>query len=492
MSKKILINAIDPEECRIAIVTNGMLENFIVETAGRESTRGNIYKGVVARVEPSLQAAFVNYGAERHGFLQQQEIHSDYFHDDLSKEKDGPLPLQKIIKPGQEVIVQITKDEMQKKGAMLTTYVSLPGRHMVLMPGRNYHGISRKIEDEKERQRLKEIIDSLEIPKGFGTIVRTAGDRCNKSDLNKDIKYLFRLWKNIKKKAIRTPAPCLLYKVRHLAIRSIRDYFTPQIDEILVDDTALYQDIKDFMNIISPRHTKIVKLYEDGKPLFSKYQLEEQIATVFENQVHLKSGGHIVINPTEALVAIDVNSGKSTRETSIEETAFKTNLEAAAEIARQIRLRNLGGLIVVDFIAMRDKKHIRALEKAMRDYTKQDKARINIGKISKFGLLEMSRQRLHTSVELVSFTPCPYCHGKGIVPSVETLALGFLRKLRLEILKTHAAQVKGTVPLNVADYLLNKKRKELLDIESNYDVTVIIEGDTQMLPGQSSIVSKKN
>jgi ribonuclease E len=371
---------------------------------------------------------------------------------------------------------------------MLTTYVSLPGRYAVLMPGGKGSGVSRRIEDEKERQRLKGIIDSLKVPEGFGTIVRTVGNLRKKREISKDVRYLLRLWKNIRKQGLSKPAPCLLYKERHLAIRAIRDRFTSEVDEIMVDNKDIYKDVKEFMQIVSPKHTKAVRLYKHPQPIFTKYALENEIASIFASRVPLKSGAHIVINPTEALVAIDVNSGKSTREGSMEKTAFATNMEAAPEIARQLRLRDLGGLIVVDFIDMRERKHAQAVLKAMKEHTKLDKARINLGTISKFGLLELARQRISASIEYGSFILCPHCHGKGQVASAEKLALDFMRRLRSEILKNDTRQVRGRVPLNVADYLLNKKRKEILDVEMRRNLTITIEGDPALQPGESRIV----
>ncbi|NVM20746.1 MAG: Rne/Rng family ribonuclease [Desulfobacterales bacterium] len=484
---KILINAVDPEECRIALVKGGRLENFNIETAAGEITRGNVYKGVVTRVEPGLQAAFVDYGADKNGFLQQHEIHSDYYIDKPVAAKKGTPSIQHLIRSGQELLVQVTKEPILKKGAMLTTYISLPGRYAILMPGGKSSGISRKIEDEKERQRLKDIIDSLKIPQGFGTIVRTVAEHRKKREISKDISYQLRLWKNIKKQGLSNPAPCLLYKERHLAIRSIRDHFTSDVNAILVDDKDVYRDVKDFMQIISSRHTKIVKLYKDPQPIFTKHHVEGQIGSVFANRVALKSGGHIVINPTEALVAIDVNSGKSTRKGSMEETAYTTNMEAAAEIARQLRLRDLGGLIVIDFIDMRERKHNQAVLKTIKEHTRLDKARIDVGRISKFGLMEISRQRISPSIEYGSFTPCPHCQGRGLIPSAEKLALEFLRRLRSEILKGNLTKVKGIVPVNVADYLLNRKRKEILEAEMRGNLTITIEGDPGMQPGESHI-----
>ncbi len=486
MTSKILINAIDADECRIAKVKDQQLEEFHIESAGREITQGNIYKGIISRIEPSLQAAFIDYGASRNGFLQKHEIHSDYYQDTPS----GDLSINNIVKRSQEVLVQVTKDPMMNKGAMLTTYISLPGRFIVLMPGTDNRGISRKIEDEEERARLKDIIDKLKIPEGFGIIVRTAGISCNKTLLDKDLGYLLRLWKNIKSDVKKNKAPTLLYKEQNLVVRSIRDYFTADVTEILVDDEHIFRETKDFLKIISPKHKKIVKIHQDDKPIFTKYHLEDQIASIFESRVNLKSGGSIVIEQTEALVSIDVNSGKATQQKSVEQTALKTNIDATGEIARQLRLRDLGGLIVIDFIDMRDAKHRAEVEKELRNAVKNDKAKINIGKISKFGLLEMSRQRIRPSIEFGSFVPCKHCKGKGLTPSPETLGVGFLRKLSLETLKDNISVVNGIVPVDVADYMLNKKRKEILELEERRGLKIIIEGDNTMMPGESKIISK--
>jgi ribonuclease E len=483
MSSKILINAVDPEENRIAIVKDTKLTDFNIETASQTSTKSNIYKGVITRVEPSLQAVFVDYGAERHGFLQKQEIHSDYYLDSSSSDRS----IKKIVRRGQELLVQVSKDPIMKKGAMLTTFISLPGRHTVLMPGSKNHGISRKIESEEERKRIKEIIATLKIPDGFGLIVRTAGENSNKTLLNRDLQYLMRVWKNIKTKGMKEKAPVLLYKERNIAVRSIRDYFTPDVTEILIDDPTVYSEVKNFVNIISPKHTNIIKQFNGPKQLFSKYQLEDQIASIFNNRVKLKSGGSIVIDPTEALVAIDVNSGKSTSGESIEETAFNTNMEAAEETARQLRLRDLGGLIVIDFIDMRDSKHKSKVQATLKKFLKEDKARSKVGKISGFGLLEMSRQRIRSSIESGSFKICDHCQGKGLTPATETLGLSFLRKLRMETLKTESATVTGIVPPDIAAYLLNKKRSEILDLETRREIQITIESDHSLNPGESRI-----
>jgi ribonuclease E len=484
MSSKIIINAVDPGECRIAKIKDSKLEEFHIESPARESTQGNVYKAVISRVEPSLQAVFVDYGAERHGFLQKNEIHSDYFQDNSSQES----PITDMVKKGQELLVQITKDPFMKKGSMLTTFISLPGRFMVLLPGSDTRGVSRKIEDENERNRLKTIMNNLRLPEGFGIIIRTAGADSTKTLVSKDLAYLLRLWKNIKGNVMKAKAPAILFKERNLVVRSIRDYFTQDVDEILIDDPAVYREAKNFINIISPRQANIVKLHQGDRPIFTKYQLESQIASIFENRVKLKAGGSIVIEQTEALVSIDVNSGKATQEKSIEQTAFMTNLEAAEEIARQLELRDLGGLIVIDFIDMRNAKHKIEVERTLKTHLKGDKAKTKVGRISKFGLLEMSRQRIRPSIAFGSYQTCRYCRGKGLTLSPETLGVSFLRKLSLDTLKNNISGVKGIVPVEVAKYLLNKKRKEILDLEARRDISITIEGDNTLVPGESNIV----
>lgn len=483
MASKILINAVDPEECRIAKVTDNRLEDFSIETTAREFTQGNIYKGVVSRVEPSLQAVFVDYGAEKNGFLQKQEIHPDYFLDDPT----GGQSLKNIIRRGQELLVQVSNDPIMEKGSMLTTYISLPGRYTVLMPGGRTRGVSRKVADEAERKRIKEIVDSLKIPEDYGIIVRTAGEGCNKTTLSGDIRYLMRLWKNIKKMGVEEKAPALLYKDRNIAVRAIRDSFSADVNEILIDDDTIYQEVKDFMQIVSPLQKKIIKRYHADKPLFTKYQLEEQIASIFDNRVRLKSGGSIVIEQTEAMVSIDVNSGKGTQKSSLGETALMTNLEAAEEVARQLRLRDFGGLIVIDFIDMRDRKHNLKVERTLKDHLKVDKARTKVGRISQFGLLEMSRQRIRPSIRSINFEPCRCCQGRGVTQSVESMGLGFLRRLRLETMKKEAGRVQGYLPPEVAAYVLNRKKGEILDLEIRRNMSVTIEIDSSLRPGESRI-----
>ena len=484
MTRKILINALDPEENRIATIKDNRLEQFHIDTTAKKVTQGNIYKAIVTSIAPSLQAVFVEYGAEKNGFLQMQEIHSDYFQDNES----GKNKLSNLIKKGQELIVQIIKDPIAHKGAMLTTYVSLPGRLVVLMPGNNTKGVSRQIDDEKERKRLAGIAGKLKIHPGFGIIIRTVGKGSNKTMLTNDLKYLMRIWKNIDKKAMKQKAPSLLYQEQNLAVRTLRDYFTNDIIEILIDDPTVFKEVKDFISIIAPKSTKKVKKYNGDKPIFTKHQLEDQISSIFKKKVGLPSGGELVIDQTEALVAIDVNSGKSTKKKNIEETAFHTNLEAAEEVGRQLRLRDLGGLIVIDFIDMREKKHKSEITKKIKLNLKSDKAKTKVGGLSQFGLLEMSRQRLRPAITFGSFETCSHCDGRGQIPSIKAQTTAFLRQINLKSIKKDIHNLTGIVPEDVASYLLNKKRDELLNIETKHKVTISIEGDRKINAGDNKII----
>ena len=484
MDTKILINAIDPEECRIAKVTDGLLEEFNIETTANKITQGNIYKGTIVRIEPSLQAVFVEYGGERQGFLQIDEIHKDYFADSDFAGKN----IEKLLKPGQEVIVQIVKDRIMKKGASLTTFISIAGRYTVAMPGSNSRSISRKIEDEKERLRLRDIVKNIRLPKDIGAIIRTAAINSTKTKILKDISYLMRIWRDIKAGIKKNDAPYLLYEESSIALRVIRDTFTDNISEILIDDPAIFEEIKNFINLISPKNNKIVKLYTGLKPIFTKYQLEDQIASIYRNRVKLKSGGSIVIDQTEALVAIDVNSGKATQKHTVEETALQTNLEAAEEIAKQLRIRDLGGLIVIDFIDMREKSNKVMVEKEIRKHFKKDKAKTKVGNLSIFGLIEMSRQRLRPSIEYGSLVTCRHCNGKGLIPSKERLGLSFLRKLSLDTIKKQSRIVKCILPKETAQYLLNKKRKEIIELEDIRNISISIECDGSMNYADSKII----
>jgi ribonuclease E len=490
MPKKMLINVMHPEEARIAIVEEGRLVELDIEIEGSEQTRGNVYKGVVVRVEPGLQAAFVDIGLKKLGFLQMGELHPDYWQwrDDIPEEQRKRRPrIQEVLRRGQELIVQVEKGERDMKGAALTSYLSFPGRYMVIMPGSDSAGVSRKVESESDRKKLKEAAAEMKIPEGIGYIMRTEALGKTKTELKKDLTSLLKMHKDILAKAKKTKAPALVYQELDLVIRTIRDYFTAEIDEVLVDNPEVYQQAKDFFKLTMPKQEHIVKLHQEKRPIFSKYQLEEQIDQIYEKKVPLKSGGSLVIEPTEALVSIDVNSGKSTGERGVEDTAFKTNIEAAEEAARQLRLRDLAGLIVIDFIDMRDKKHMIDVEKTLKNALKQDKARVTVGRISQFGMLEMSRQRIKQTLEQASYLECPHCGGRGKVKSVENMALSFLRKVHAAAAKETTAEVRGGLPLEVAYYLLNRKKRELAQIENDYDIEVTIKGKPSFLMNQLEI-----
>jgi ribonuclease E len=487
MNQTLLINAMHPEEFRVALVENQLLEGFFLETASRGKMVGNIYKGIIAKVQPSLQAAFVNYGMEKHGFLPLSEIHPEYFQREVEEKAVEKQRIQDLVKPGQEVLVQVTKEEIGNKGAALTSYVSLAGRFLVLMPGQAQYGVSRKIEDESQRKSLKELIQELKIPPDFGLIVRTAAENLTKREINKDLNYLLRIWEDIRKRVEETPAPNLIYKERDLAIRVIRDYFNPSIKTILVDDKEVHRQVKEFLQVIYPGHKHIVKLHKDKGPIFHKYNLENQIEQLFHKKVTLKSGGYLVIDSTEALVAIDVNSGRATREQAQEEMVYKVNLEAAAEIPRQLRLRDLGGLVVIDFIDMREGRHIREVERHLREELKKDKAKTTVGRISRFGLLELSRQHLGLNVRLGSYADCPHCLGTGMVRSTEASAIYFLRKIWLMLAKKDVAVVKGTFPLGVANYLVNQKRQDLIHLEETYQTSIQIEASASVMPHEANL-----
>lgn len=477
MIKKMLINAEDPEENRVAIVTDGILEEFDIETTHKEQVKGNIYKGVVVKVEVGLQAAFVDYGGKRAGFLPLGEVHPTCYADPELAKRGGRVRIHDVLKRNQEILVQVVKDEIGTKGAALSTYISLPGRYLVLMPGVDATRVSRKIEDESQRRKLKEIVAQLEPPPGMGVIIRTAGLDRSKQELQRDLAYLLKLWETILSQAKELPSPSVVYQERDLIIRSIRDYFTPDISEILVDDREVFKRARDFLQAIMPRYVSRIKLYRERRPIFSRYQLEEQIEAIFEDKIPLKSGGSIVIERTEAMVSIDVNSGRSTQERGMEETAFKTNMEAGEEIARQLRLRDLGGLVVIDFIDMRDRKHIQEVERCLKNALKRDKARTEMARISKFGLLEVSRQRLKPALQDETTLPCAHCKGQGLVRSPESLGLTVLRKIQAAAVKGNLLTAKAKVPLQAANYLLNEKRDRLLKLEREYEIRIHVEGD---------------
>jgi ribonuclease E len=478
MFKKMLINATEEEEIRVAIVEDGVLQELDIQSTTKVQLRGNIYKGKVLNLEQGLQAAFLDFSGGKPGFLSMGEVQPTYWSE---KHKGGRRRIQDVLKRGQELMVQVTKDEIGSKGAALTSYLSLPGRYLVLMPGSDTTGISRKIEDEKKRERLKEIMSQLEHPPDMGLIVRTAGLDQTKSELAKDLNYLLKLWETIEQKGNEAEAPAIIYQDLDVIIRAIRDYFSTAIKEVLVDDPEVFKQAKAFFADVMPRYTGRVKLYSEKKPLFTKYELEKQIETIYQRKILLKGGGSIIIEPTEAMVTIDVNSGRGIPSKGIEETAYQTNLEAAREIARQLRLRDLGGLVVIDFIDMKDRKHKTAVEREFKASVKRDKARIQASAISRFGLMELSRQRLRSPIWDVSFRPCPSCQGHGVVKSTEALSMSILRRIHEATARGNVQAVRGIMATAVSEYLLNRKRQELLQIESDYGVNITLVGTTEIL-----------
>ncbi|WP_449395868.1 Rne/Rng family ribonuclease [Devosia riboflavina] len=563
-TKRMLVDAIHPEETRIVVTAGNRLEEFDFELASRRQLRGNIFLAKVTRVEPSLQAAFVEYGGNRHGFLAFSEIHPDYYqipvadreallrdeeheeehHDEAedavsvpegvaetdpeadpqdheeeshieqapantepvesiggadaleevperrqrSQQRRHQYKIQEVIKRRQVMLVQVVKEERGNKGAALTTYLSLAGRYSVLMPNTaRGGGISRKITNAADRKRLKEITSDLEVPQGMGVILRTAGATRTKAEVKRDFEYLMRLWESVRTLTLQSQAPCLVYEEGSLIKRTIRDLYNKDIDEVLVAGDAAYREAKDFMKMIMPSHAKNVKPYGEDQPLFSKYGIEAQLDQMFSPVVTLPSGGYIVINPTEALVSIDVNSGRSTKEHNIEDTALQTNLEAADEVSRQLRLRDLAGLIVIDFIDMMENRSNRAVERRLKDALKDDRARIQVGRISHFGLMEMSRQRIRFGVVESSTHKCPICDGTGLVRSTESLALMIMRHVEDHVLRKQGQSINVRVPTDVALYVLNFKRDTLTALEARNSLSITITADSKLTGHQFSI-----
>ncbi len=476
--KRMLINATQPEELRVALVDGQYLYDLDIELPSREQKKANIYKGRITRIEPSLEAAFVDYGAERHGFLPLKEVAPGLF---LKQPEKGQRPdIKEVLKEGQELVVQIAKEERGTKGAALTTFISLAGRYLVLMPNNpRAGGISRRIEGD-ERSELREALSQLDIPEGMGIIIRTAGVGKSAEELQWDLDYLVRLWRAIEKASQEKPAPFLIYQESNIIIRAIRDYLGPEIGEILIDDEETYEQAREFMQQVMPHNLSKVKLYQDDIPLFTRYQIESQIEAAFQHELTLPSGGSIVIDHTEALISIDINSSRATKGEDIEATALNTNLEAADEIARQLRLRDLGGLIVIDFIDMTPTRNQREVENRLREAVKRDRARIQMGRISRFGLLEMSRQRLRPSLGESSYETCPRCSGLGAIRNVESLALSILRIIEEEAMKENTARIVCQLPVNVATYLLNEKRETISRIEKRQGVRLLLIANTAL------------
>jgi ribonuclease E len=510
MVKKMLIDATHAEETRVVVVDGNKVEEFDFESENKRQLAGNIYLAKVTRVEPSLQAAFVDYGGNRHGFLAFSEIHPDYYQipvadrealmeeeraiESVADDDDAmdlrpsrsPRPrrykIQEVIKVRQIMLVQVVKEERGNKGAALTTYLSLAGRYCVLMPNTaRGGGISRKITNAVDRKKLKEIANSIDVPNGAGLIVRTAGAKRTKTEIKRDYEYLQRLWEQIRELTLKSIAPAKIYEEGDLIKRSIRDLYNRDIEEVLVEGERGYRNAKDFMKMIMPSHAKNVRHYQDALPLFARYQVESYLSSMFNPVVQLKSGGYLVIGVTEALVAIDVNSGRATKEGSIEETALKTNLEAAEEVARQLRLRDLAGLIVIDFIDMDERRNNAAVEKRIKDKLKTDRARIQVGRISGFGLMEMSRQRLRPGMIEATTQACAHCHGTGLIRSDDNLALSILRQIEEEGVRRRSREVLVQCPVGIANFIMNQKRDHVAHIEQRYGLSVRVEGDPMLV-----------
>jgi ribonuclease E len=483
--KRMLFNATQAEELRVAIVDGQKLIDLDIESAAKEQKKSNIYKGVITRIEPSLEAAFIDYGADRHGFLPFKEVSRAYFQPGVDV---GRATIKEALREGQELIVQVDKDERGNKGAALTTIISLAGRYLVLMPNNSRGGgVSRRVEGD-ERAELRDVMDQLQVPQGMSLIARTAAIGRNAEELQWDMNYLMQLWKAIDGAANSQKGAFLIYQEGSLVIRAIRDYFQPDIGEILIDTDDVFEQAQQFMAHVMPGTANRIKRYRDDVPLFSRFQIEHQIESAYSRQVNLPSGGAIVIDHTEALVSVDVNSGRSTRGADIEETAFKTNLEAAEEVARQLRLRDLGGLIVIDFIDMESTRNQREVENRLRDGLRFDRARVQTGKISRFGLMELSRQRLRPALAETSYIPCPRCSGTGHIRSAESAALHILRILEEEAMKDNTATVRTQVPVDVATFLLNEKRADIQAIELRHKVNILLIPNVHLETPQHSII----
>jgi ribonuclease E len=523
MKQEMLINVSQPEECRIAIAEDGVLEELYIERTSQDNYVGNIYKGRVVNIEASIQAAFIDFGVGRNGFLHISDLEPQYFrqggfdpdkpldfggrprrdeHDEEEQDadEDGPRPprgrrgfrpgarprvkppIQDVLRRGDELLVQVIKEGIGTKGPTLSTYISIPGRYLVLMPALGRVGVSRKIEDDEARRKLRDMMLELNPPKGLGFIVRTAGVDRTKKELSRDLAYLLRLWKVIVRRIKKHPAPVGIYEESDMIIRTIRDIFTGDVDSILIDEPQAFERAKEFLQIVMPRYVNRLHLYEGKEPLFHRYRLDEEIMKIHQRKVPLRQGGSIVIDPTEALVAIDVNSGNFRAEDSAEETAYQMNIAAAKEIARQLRLRDLGGVIVNDFIDMRKERHRRGVERALRDAVKRDRARTKILRTSPFGLIEMTRQRIRPSLKRSVYKDCPGCTGTGVVKTAESMAIEVMRLVILAAQREDIARIAITVDDEVATYLNNKKRREIARLEDDGQMTVQVYGRESVSP----------
>jgi len=509
MKKEMLINVSQPEECRIAIIEDGVLEELYIERASQDNYAGNIYKGRIVNLEPSIQAAFVDFGVGRNGFLHISDVEPQYFRqggfdpeqairgdDDDDEFGDQPRrrrprtggrprvkpPIQEVFRRGDEVLVQVIKEGIGTKGPTLSTYISIPGRYLVLMPALGRVGVSRKIEDDEVRRRMRETLLELNPPKGLGFIVRTAGQERSRKELSRDMAYLLRLWKVIVRRLKKCPAPADIYEESDMIIRTIRDIFSSDVDAIYVDQQAAYERAKEFLQLVMPRFVHRLHFYDGKEPLFHKYRLEQEIGLIHKREVPLREGGSIVIDPTEALVAIDVNSGNFRADDNAEETTYRLNICAAKEIARQLRLRDLGGVIVNDFIDMRRERHRRSVEKVLRDAMRRDRARTKILRTSPFGLVEMTRQRIRPSLKKSVYVDCPCCGGRGVVKTAESMSIEVIRMLMLASQQPNVARVTVRVNDEVASYLNNKKRKEITQLEDEVGMNVQILGSEGLWP----------
>ena len=504
MKKEMLINVSQPEECRIAIVEDGRLEELYIERASQDNYVGNIYKGRIVNLEPSIQAAFVDFGVGRNGFLHISDVEPQYFRQagvdpEALAEKEAAEdqarrarfrggrprskpPIQDIFRRGDEVLVQVIKEGIGSKGPTLSTYISIPGRYLVLMPALGRVGVSRKIEDDADRRRLRELMLELNPPSGLGFIVRTAGQGRNRKELSRDLAYLLRLWRVIVRRLKKHEAPIDIYEESDMIIRTIRDIFSSDVDAIYIDEESAYKRAKEFLQLVMPRHVNRLRHYEGKEPLFHHYKLEQEIAQIHRREVPLQGGGSIVIDPTEALVAIDVNSGSFRAKDSAEETAYQLNLAAAREIARQLRLRDLGGVIVNDFIDMRKEKHRRGVERALREAMRRDRARTKILRTSPFGLIEMTRQRIRPSLKRSVYVDCPCCAGRGLVKTAESMSIEVIRMLMLASQQPNIARVTVRVCDEVASYLNNRKRKEISQLEEEGGMQIQILGSEGLYP----------
>ena len=513
MKKEMLVNALQPEESRIAIMEDGVLEELYTERSSQENYVGNIYKGRVVNLEPSIQAAFVDFGVGRNGFLHVSDVEYQYYKhlsgphtsgSDDDEDDDKPRarprrinersvrnkpPIQEIFKRGSEVLVQVIKEGIGTKGPTLSTYISIPGRYLVLMPGLQRVGVSRKIADDDIRRKLRTSLEDLNPPPGLGFIIRTAGIDRAKKDLQRDMNYLLRLWRVIVRRIKKTRAPVDIYQESDMIIRTIRDIYNSEIDAIWIDEPQAFERAREFLKVVLPRHANRLKLYEGKEPLFHKYKIEDEISRIHQRRVPLEGGGSIVIDQTEALVAIDVNSGNFRFDNNAEETAYQVNLRAAAEICRQIRLRDLGGVIVNDFIDMREERHRRGVERALRDAIRRDRARTKVLRISPFGLIEMTRQRIRPSLRRSVYEDCPSCAGTGLVKTAESVAIDVVRLLLNSLHREGVARIVVEVHERVANYLNNRKRRDLIKFEEDAGVMIGIHSRTDVSPEHLQIRS---